>query len=49
LRSLTVTLTTRAGVELATTAAYGAASFPRNGQCTAEVLEAARRSLFAAG
>jgi diguanylate cyclase (GGDEF)-like protein len=41
LRSLAVTITTRAGVDVPVTASYGSASLPRNGQCSAEVLEAA--------
>jgi diguanylate cyclase (GGDEF)-like protein/PAS domain S-box-containing protein len=45
LRSLAVTITTSAGVDVPVTASYGSASLPRNGQCAAEVLGAAQAAL----
>jgi diguanylate cyclase (GGDEF)-like protein/PAS domain S-box-containing protein len=48
LRGLAITITTSDGIDVPTTASYGSASFPRNGQRTAEVLDAARRSMRAA-
>jgi diguanylate cyclase (GGDEF)-like protein len=45
LRSLAVTINTGAGVDVPVTASYGSASLPRNGQCAAEVLEAARAAM----
>jgi diguanylate cyclase (GGDEF)-like protein/PAS domain S-box-containing protein len=45
LRSLAVTITTSGGIDIPVTASYGSASLPRNGQCAAEVLDAAHAVL----